>query len=102
MGQIAVIARNPHLDDDENDALETHFYNDDCTVWYVTHSLYVHEGLELNLKATIEEHHGEEFVEQYGDIFVNDYKVQEMTLKELAGNDLDFYCEQNYPEEDDD
>lgn len=101
MGQIAVIARNPHLDDDDENALETHFYNDDCTVWYVSHSLYNHDGLEFNLKATIEEHHGEEFTEQYGDILVNDSHIQTMTLKELAGNTLAFHCEQNYPEEDD-
>lgn len=99
MGQIAVIVRNPQLPNDDENALDTVFYDEDCTVWYVTKSLYEHDGLELLLKATIEEHHGEEFTEQYGDELVNDSRVQEFTLKDLAGNALDYYAEQEYPEE---
>lgn len=98
MGQIAVIVRNPLLEDDDENALDTVFYNDDCTVWYVSHSVYNHDGLEFQMKSTIEEHHGEEFVEAYGDVLVNDVNVQEMTLKEFAGNVLALYCEEAYPE----
>lgn len=99
MGQIAVISRDPHLPDDHENALDTHFYNDDCTIWYVTHSLYNHEGLEFQMKSTIEEHHGEEFMEQYGDALVNDSRIQNVTLKDFADNWLVFWCEKEYPEE---
>lgn len=101
MGSVAVIARNPHLDDDDENALDTHFYDDSCSVWYVRRSLYDHDGMEFNLKATIEEHHGEEFAEKYGDILVNDSRIQEITLKSLANNDLIFFCEAAYSESED-
>lgn len=97
MEQIEVIARDPHLADDDENALQSVFYNEDCTVWYVTKSLYEHDGLEFNLKATIEEHHGEEFVESYGDILVNDSRVLQMDLREISGNFLAFFCDEQYP-----
>jgi hypothetical protein len=99
--QVAVIARNPHLDDDDENALETVFYDGNMEVGDVTRSLYHHDGLEFQLKSTVDEHHGEEFTEKYGDALVNDSRVQEMTLAELAGNFLVFFCESEYPELDD-
>jgi hypothetical protein len=98
--QVAVVVRNPHLDDDDENALDMVFYNADMEVGDVARSLYDHDGLEFQLKSTLEEHHGEEFTEQYGDALVNESRVQEMTLAELSGNFLVFFCESEYSEED--
>lgn len=56
------------------------------------------EGLEFQYKETTEHHHGEEFAEQYGDELANRTEVDYFTLDEFAGNALDFFCMQEYPE----